>query len=1200
MKLYKISRALKVILFWFLISVLFKTVGAVPAQIPLDIGVSLVRPNIMVLLDNSGSMDSSSGLSETTEVATTSPDIITGSNLTCNKGVISGGATSKSNASTVVYTKITSGTANICTTSTCASTNPFGNSTGSKCFDTTKYYNVYGLGVFKGNGLNIFFSKYNNSFTSSLNSYTVTKTLKRLDVVKTAAINFIKSLTPTAGNSPKVRMGLATYNGGPGLDCSISTNQPTCSSDGGSLLTAIGDLDSAKASEIIGKITALTAAGYTPLAETLSDIGAYFALGNTANLTLHPSSKTQTTATPSQIFRNHSLNNLTGNASVSAPILGACQKSSVIILTDGQPTFDRMVSSYFTDYDGDCSGSSATLCGTFDRKNAYAYENYNSSDYLDDVANGLYEMDLRPDLTKISDQKNNITTYTIGFSDSSLDPTSNNYNPLIKDTARLGGGQFVFATDVTTLTDALSNITSNIMSKVGTAASLTPNTAHLQNSTGFFQTQYDSTDWSGDLLMYPIGGSEDINKNGVLDAGEDINKDGVLNAGYIDAQLWNAALSIPNFKTRTMITYNSITHLGSLFDCNNKEIVTLFSIGTSCTSLVDKGIWQLNYIRGDWSHEEINEQIPTGTDTIRSTTAADRIFRNRTHVETVNKITSVIKPDPWLLGDIVHSDPVYVSNENYGFAGYKWPESSTYASYVNSNAIRRKMVYVGANDGIFHGFDANAVSVDAGKEFLAYVPNSIYSKLGALFDSNYSHEYFLDGSPVVSDVYFGGKWHTILVSTTGAGGKGVFALDITDPSAFTEKNVLWEISDADSSIDTDVTTDTSNLRGFQNNMGYTIPKPSIVKMQDGSWVALIANGYGSINQLAVLYVLDIMTGQVLRAIETNNLSNNGLSSPVAVDTNNDGMADVIYAGDLQGQLWKFDTSSTTPSNWKVSNNGGPIFVTTGANQPITVAPEIGPVGATQTSNGSKAGLMLYFGTGKYFEDIDNTFLNPPAQTFYGLWDNNTTIDKNKLTQQSVLLEVASSGNTYRVTSNNSVNYPTQQGWFMDLPTLGERVVSNALYRNGFIIFPSLIPIPSSGSDICGTSASSTGWPMILEAITGSRLIPIASGGGPLDTNADGVINSKDLITVTIGGKAVSVAVSGFKSKIGAIDTPAVINNGQLDILLIAGTNDGAGNGYFIIPATVSPTIDTPISPNLGFTGKREAWSQTRDLSQLNN
>ena len=109
MKLYKISRALKVILFWFLISVLFKTVGAVPAQIPLDIGVSLVRPNIMVLLDNSGSMDSSSGLSETTEVATTSPDIITGSNLTCNKGVISGGATSKSNASTVVYTKITSG-----------------------------------------------------------------------------------------------------------------------------------------------------------------------------------------------------------------------------------------------------------------------------------------------------------------------------------------------------------------------------------------------------------------------------------------------------------------------------------------------------------------------------------------------------------------------------------------------------------------------------------------------------------------------------------------------------------------------------------------------------------------------------------------------------------------------------------------------------------------------------------------------------------------------------------------------------------------------------------------------------------------------------------------------------------------------------------------------------------------------------------
>lgn len=510
---------------------------------------------------------------------------------------------------------------------------------------------------------------------------------------------------------------------------------------------------------------------------------------------------------------------------------------------------------------------------------------------------------------------------------------------------------------------------------------------------------------------------------------------------------------------------------------------------------------------------------------------------------------------------------MYVGNEDYGYHKLIGTEGSTYKTFVTSNASRRKMIYVGANDGMLHGFDASTT----GDEVFAYVPNAVYSRLTQLTSPSYTHQYMVDGSPRVADAYFGGAWHTLLVSTTGAGGHSVFGLDVTAPSSFDGSKVLWEISDTDSPVTSDRTTDTNTIRGFGNNLGYTLPQPSIVKMQDGSWAAIVANGYASNNNLAVLYIINAQTGALIRALDTqagSSATPNGLSTPIAVDTNNDKMADVIYAGDLLGNLWKFDVSSNNSANWSIANNGLPLFVAcTDPNscdttrQPITAKPQVGAVGALQTVNGSPSGVMVYFGTGKYFEEIDNNVTNAQTQTFYGVWDNNAVVSRSNLQQQSIIAEVTSGSFNLRATTDTLVNYPTSKGWYMDLlqpgatTSIGERVVSAPLLRNGQIIFVTLLPIPPVGNnaDVCGVAAGSTSWLMELDAVTGKHFSTTVGGlASTWDINGDGVINASDLITVN--GQA--IAPSGKQSKVGGVKTPGVISNGQLEYKYTSGTKEG--------------------------------------------
>jgi len=504
------------------------------------------------------------------------------------------------------------------------------------------------------------------------------------------------------------------------------------------------------------------------------------------------------------------------------------------------------------------------------------------------------------------------------------------------------------------------------------------------------------------------------------------------------------------------------------------------------------------------------------------------------------------------LGDIVNSDPVYVGSQNFGYDALPGTEGLAYKAFLATKTSRPNMLYVGANDGMLHGFDAMT-----GAERLAYVPNAVFANLASLASPTYAHRYYVDGSPWAGDAYFqrvgeaAPKWRTVLVGGTGAGGKAIFALDVSNPASFSNADVLWEFTHPD--------------------LGYTIGQPMIARLNNGRWAAVFGNGYASTGGTAKLFIVYLdadasdgwQAGSDFLVFDTNTSTANGLSSPTLYDQNGDRIADYVFVGDLLGNVWKFDLSSSNPSHWKVANKSGstniPFFTARNASnqvQPVTGQIEIG------SAPPGKTGVMLYFGTGRFFAVGDNS--DTQVQSFYGLWDdfsNNNEITYScsgsscnrdtVLQQQSILYEGAGPGtHTVRVTSSNSVNYSTRRGWYMDLlppsgTAKGERVVSAPLLRHGRVIFTTLIP--SSG--VCGHGGNS--WLMEMQAHTGARL-----DYSVFDLNGDDLFTNADYVTITVAGTSQTVPVSGQASKVGIIKTPTVVSAGYKEHKLASGTTGG--------------------------------------------
>jgi type IV pilus assembly protein PilY1 len=519
------------------------------------------------------------------------------------------------------------------------------------------------------------------------------------------------------------------------------------------------------------------------------------------------------------------------------------------------------------------------------------------------------------------------------------------------------------------------------------------------------------------------------------------------------------------------------------------------------------------------------------------------------------------------LGSIVNSAPVVVGKGSAGFA------DASYRSYVTGvSRTRTPVVYVGANDGMLHGFkDAD------GQEVMAYVPKGVYERLSDLTDIAYTSRFYVNGSPFSTDVFAGGSWRTLLGGIMSGGGKGLFVLDVSNPTAFSESNpaqsVLLDMSASDDA-------DLGNIYGNAPTSSSTGQSLLFTKLQNGKNVLIVGNGVNSASEKPVLFVflLDNLPAGGNWILNTHYFKleptgagvagSNGLSMPVPVDTDGDNLIDTIYAGDLKGNLWKFVADTSAPSGLKIANSGTPLFTgppSGGKPQPITSAPTpyLHPLG----------GSMVIFGTGQLIQDSDPN--NAQVQTIYGVWDKpgvTTTAGIGSLVAQTILTTFAGATNTFRNTSANKVDYAAgKRGWYINLPTGGERVVAGGQLLGRGVLIPTVIPATANG-ETC-TPGVSPGFWMYFDAISGA-----APQVALYDTNGDGKITAADQKNSGMSvnnGEAKPFISKAFDSVGGAGQPPPGLQGCGGRKPKITGTGNTA-------------------APNLGSRCGRMGWTQLKE------
>lgn len=376
-----------------------------------------------------------------------------------------------------------------------------------------------------------------------------------------------------------------------------------------------------------------------------------------------------------------------------------------------------------------------------------------------------------------------------------------------------------------------------------------------------------------------------------------------------------------------------------------------------------------------------------------------------------------LRPRSTLLGDIVDSSPTYVADSN--------------------------TVYIGANDGMLHAFNAAN-----GQELFAYIPGIInFGNLADLSRRDYDHRWFVDGPISVSSRSLspdGTK--NILVGALGRGGKGVYALDVTTPASFGAGNVKWE-------------RNSTSATPASDNMGLVLGKPVMAKVRNGTSTSavVLGNGVNSGSDKAVLIVLNMDNGNVIREIPTDNTTNNGLFAPTGIYAADGKTLVYAYAGDLQGNVWKFDLTSNTPGSWSAKK----IFhaeKTTGVPQPITggIASAVDP----RTNQ-----RWIFFGTGSFLTSADANDVAANKQSVYGVMDDITTgsaYTRSNLTARSVTSDGA--GERY---FQDLVGL-TNKGWYIDLPDDGERMVLDAQVDGSYLQFNTMMPSGNSCADAAGS------------------------------------------------------------------------------------------------------------------------------------
>ena len=534
-------------------------------------------------------------------------------------------------------------------------------------------------------------------------------------------------------------------------------------------------------------------------------------------------------------------------------------------------------------------------------------------------------------------------------------------------------------------------------------------------------------------------------------------------------QAWTAGSQFPaNFASRRIYI-------------NNAGAMQLFTSLSQAPALGTQAV--VDYIRGDRTNE-----MPLGT------------LRTRQSV----------------LGDIVNSQPVYVGAPNSRlFYGAEFTGADDYLAFVLANATRTPTVYVGANDGMLHGFNATT-----GAETFAFIPSQVIPRLAALADPNYVHQYYVDGDITVADAYWGGQWRTILVGTLGRGGRGVYALDVTNPSSV---SLLWE------KTATDIPA-----------MGNSLGKPIIAQVADGDWRVFIGNGPNGSGGTAQLVTIRLNNGAVTTA-STGVAGDNGLSGPNVWNTGATDFVDRVYAGDLRGNLWRFGNLAGTPTVTAM------FQATDGTTaQPITATP-------TVSRNPSNNDTWVYFGTGKYVNEADLS--DTQVQSWYGLIDRGAAISGRNVLQRVAITGEATLSNGLGARVIDAVTTPSVNGWYMDLVSPvrgaeGERMVVPNIFQGLALIGTTRIP---DNTSVCDPSGR--GWIMAINPFTGGRL-----NSTFFDLNNDGSFNNSDLSNGSV--------VSGLGLPSGP-NNPIFVGNVMLTNMDNAESNVIKTNSSVLAPARVS-------------------------------
>lgn len=843
---------------------------------------------------------------------------------------------------------------------------------------------------------------YDEEMTNFANWYTYYRT--RMQAMKTGASHAFVGLTSD------YRLGFSTIQ---------TTSFPSAA---GSSYVPINDLISTQKQTWYNTLFSQTLTSGTPLRTALARVGEMFA----------------------------------GNATYD-PVQYSCQQNYAILTTDGYWNSDSNSDSLLSPIGNqDNTVSTSATSPNYCTRGTGCYDGgLSGADYtLSDVALYYYSRDLRPAVTgnlwpanvptssNDPNPEQHMTTFTLGLGvdgtmsyrpdyetatcggavgpngETSCDLTKIRNGDLTCDWTAVGAtcnwpvpvadtetavddlwhaavnghGKYFSARSPDMLTAGLKEALNTMQARGGAAAAAaTSNAIVAPGDNDIFQATFTSLFWDGEVAAKKI----DTTTGTVLStvswtAGNQLDNKTADSSDTRTIYTLDTSTSPPALKTVTWDSLTSAEQAWFATKCTGTSVLSQCpTLDSTQKASAESGVQMLNYLRG----QQVLEAPYDGL--------GNTIYRNRRHA----------------LGDISNAKPAYVRDPRRAYL------DTGYATFKTNNASRMPMVYIAANDGMLHALKANSDS-DAGSELWAYMPRQIMPNLWKLADNAYGahHQYYVDGSPEVADVYIGGAWKTILVGGLNKGGRGFYALDITNPSA---PAALWEVC-----------SDSSLCTVSDEDLGYSYGNPVIAKLpSDGRWVVMVTSGYNNVSPgdgKGYLYILDAANGSILQKIATDTGSTttpSGFSKITAWAEN--GLADNtalrIYGGDYLGNLWRINLA--TGAVVKLAQLTDNLNVA----QPVTSTPEIGRCTSMHD--------MVYVGTGSYLgtSDLSNT----QRQTIYGIKDGGAALGavrSNNMLQRT-LGAVSGLSNVYTITNANVVlDLDAKNGWFMDLDrNLGERI-----------------------------------------------------------------------------------------------------------------------------------------------------------------